>query len=75
MANMRYAVTRRGGAGIEEVIVDGCASGDEAALKGYKPGCFVIGVHPAPLNEPEGLKSDRRKGVSTIAADMTARDA
>ena len=73
--NMRYAVTRMGGMGTEEIIVDGCVSGDEAAAKAFKPGCKIIGVHPAQADEPAGLKSDRRRHVSTVATDIAARDA
>jgi hypothetical protein len=73
--NMRYAVTRLGGMGVEEVIVDNCRSGDEAADKAYKPGCKIIGVHPAQLDEPAGLKSERRSFASKVAADTAERDA
>ena len=75
MVNKRYAVTRRGGMGIEEVIVDDCNSGDEAAAKAYKPGCMIIGVHPAQLDESPAIKSERRRAAATIADEMTARDA
>ena len=73
--NRRYAVTRMGGMGTEEVIVDDCGSGDEAAAKAFKPGCKIIGVHPAHADEPTGIKTDRRRGVSALAAEIAARDA
>lgn len=71
---MRYAVTLRGGMGTEERVVE-AATGDEAAAKAYKPGCFVIGVHPAPADESPQLKAERRGHTATIAAEISARDA
>ena len=75
MANRRYAVTRLGGMGVEEIIIEDADSGDDAAVRAYKPGCKIIGVHPAQLDEPAGIKAARRGGVSALAAEMQARDA
>jgi hypothetical protein len=46
---MKYEVHVAGPGGIDVVTVE-ADSGDEAASKAIRPGTFVRGVHPAPVD-------------------------
>lgn len=69
---MRHVVTLRGGMGFEEVYVD-AVTGDEAAAKAWKPGTFVIHVEPAPADEAQGLKAERRARSAATVTEMAAK--
>lgn len=43
---MKFDVTRHSPGGIEVVTVE-AETGDDAAMKAYKPGCLIKGIVPA----------------------------
>jgi hypothetical protein len=46
---MKYQITRYGPGGIETLIVE-ADGGDDAAMKGFKPGTLIRGIEPAPAD-------------------------
>jgi len=62
---MKYDITLHGPTGHETVTVE-ADSGDEAAMKGWRPGCIVRGVTPS---EDQSGDEPKRRGRPPLNAD------
>lgn len=62
---MKYDVTLYGPTGIDVVTVE-ADSGDEAATRGWRPGCIVRGVTPS---EDQTTEEPKRRGRPPVQAD------
>ena len=62
---MKYDITLYGPTGIETVTVE-ADSGDDAASKGWRPGCLVRGVYPS---EDQTADEPKRRGRPPMSAD------